>query len=141
MIDDFLKQFNLTRYQVAKISGVRATTLAMANDKPINSLSVRVLQALAVATGKTPGQVLDALIKQQGNPIINFMQAHPGLDKQLVSDIENLMIKIHDDGGTLSNVTFNRYYDEGDDTNERATVAMQNLKQQLTDFLNNKRPD
>ncbi|GAB5053218.1 hypothetical protein [Pediococcus ethanolidurans] len=141
MIDDFLKQFNLTRYQVAKISGVGATTLAMANDKPINSLSVRVLQALAMATSKTPGQVLDALIKQQGNPIINFMQAHPGLDKQLVSDIENLMIKIHDDGGSLSNVTFNRYYDKGYDTNERATVAMQNLKQQLTDFLNNKRPD
>lgn len=141
MIDNFLKQFNLTRYQVAKISGVRATTLAMANDKPINSLSVRVLQALAMATGKTPGQVLDALIKQQGNPIINFMQAHPGLDKQLVSDIEDLMIRIHDDGGALSNVTFNRYYDEGDDTNERATAAMQNLKQQLTEFLNNKRPD
>lgn len=141
MIDDFLKQFNLTRYQVAKISGVRASTLAMANDKPINSLSVRVLQALAMATGKTPGQVLDDLIKQQGNPIINFMQAHPGLDKQLVNDIEDLMIKIHNDGGALGNVTFNRYYDEGDDTNERATVAMQNLKQQLTEFLNNKRPD
>lgn len=139
MIDDFLKQFNLTRYQVAKISGVGASTLAMANDKPINSLSVRVLQALAMATGKTPGQVLDDLIKQQGNPIITFMQSHPGLDKHLVSDVENLMIKIHDDGGSLSNVTFNRYYDEGDDTNERATVAMQNLKQQLTEFLNNKK--
>lgn len=139
MIDDFLKQFNLTRYQVAKISGVGATTLAMANDKPINSLSVRVLQALAMATGKTPGQVLDILIKQQGNPIITFMQAHPGLDKQLVNDIEDQMIKIHNDGGFLSNVTFNRYYDEGEDTNERATVAMENLKQQLTEFLNNKK--
>lgn len=139
MIDDFLKQFNLTRYQVAKISGVRATTLAMANDKPINSLSVRVLQALAMATGKTPGQVLDILIKQQGNPIITFMQAHPGLDKQLVNNIEDLMIKIHDDGGSLSNVTFNRYYEEDDDNNERATIAMQNLKEQLAEFLNQKK--
>lgn len=139
MIDNFLKQFNLTRYQVAKISGVRATTLAMANDKPINSLSVRVLQALAMATGKTPGQVLDMLIKQQGNPIITFMQAHPGLDKQLVNNIEDLMIKIHDDGGSLSNVTFNRYYEEDDDNNERATIAMQNLKEQLAEFLNQKK--
>ncbi|GEN94672.1 helix-turn-helix transcriptional regulator [Pediococcus ethanolidurans] len=141
MIDNFLKKYNLTRYQVAKISGVPESTLVSANDSHINSLSVRVLQALAMATGKTPGAVLDELIKQQGNPIINFMQAHPGLDKQLVNDIEDLMIKIHNDGGALSNVTFNRYYDEGDDTNERATVAMQNLKQQLTEFLNNKRPD
>lgn len=134
MIDDFLKQFNLTRYQVAKISGVRATTLAMANDKPINSLSVRVLQALAMATGLTPGEVLDKLIKQEGNPIINFIQAHPGLDKTLVRDVENLMIDLNGLGADLSNVTFNNYYKEKNDTNERATIAMQNLKTQLIEF-------
>ncbi|WPC18537.1 helix-turn-helix transcriptional regulator (plasmid) [Pediococcus inopinatus] len=136
MIDNFLKKYNLTRYQVAKISGVPESTLVSANDSRINSLSVRVLQALAMATGKTPGAVLDKLIKQQGNPIIVFIQAHPGLNKKLVSDIENLMIDLHKQGADIKNVTFNRYYDEGDDTNERATIAMQNLKTQLIEFKN-----
>lgn len=141
MIDKFLKAFGLTRYQVAKISGVLEATLSLANDKPINSLSVRVLQALAMATGLTPGEVLDKLIKQEGNPIINFIQAHPGLDKTLVRDVENLMIDLNGLGADLSNVTFNRYYDEGQDTNERATAAMTNIRKQLNEFLKNKRPD
>ncbi|WP_063697116.1 helix-turn-helix transcriptional regulator [Pediococcus inopinatus] len=137
MIDNFLKKYNLTRYQVAKISGVPESTLVSANDSRINSLSVRVLQALAMATGKTPGAVLDELIKQQGNPIIVFIQSHPGLNKKLVSDIENLMIDLHNQEANVKNVTFNRYYDEGDDTNERATIAMQNLKTQLIEFKHN----
>jgi len=136
MIDNFLKKYNLTRYQVAKISGVPESTLVSANDSYINSLSVRVIQALSMATGKTPGAVLDELIKQQGNPIIVFIQSHPGLNKKLVSDIENLMIDLHNQEADVKNVTFNRYYDEGDDTNERATIAMQNLKTQLIEFKN-----
>ncbi|WPP08506.1 hypothetical protein SIN07_05530 [Pediococcus inopinatus] len=136
MIDNFLKKYNLTRYQVAKISGVPESTLVSANDSHINSLSVRVIQALSMATGKTPGAVLDELIKQQGNPIIVFIQSHPGLNKKLVSDIENLMIDLHNQGADVKNVTFNRYYDEGNDTNERATIAMQNLKTQLIEFKN-----
>jgi len=136
MIDNFLKKYNLTRYQVAKISGVPESTLVSANDSHINSLSVRVIQALSMATGKTPGAVLDELIKQQGNPIIVFIQSHPGLNKKLVSDIENLMIDLHKQGADIKNVTFNRYYDEGNDTNERATIAMQNLKTQLIEFKN-----
>jgi len=136
MIDNFLKKYNLTRYQVAKISGVPESTLVSANDSHINSLSVRVIQALSMATGKTPGAVLDELIKQPGNPIIVFIQSHPGLNKKLVSDIENLMIDLHKQGADIKNVTFNRYYDEGNDTNERATIAMQNLKTQLIEFKN-----
>ena len=136
MIDNFLKKYNLTRYQVAKISGVPESTLVSANDSYINSLSVRVIQALSMATGKTPGAVLDELIKQQGNPIIVFIQSHPGLNKKLVSDIENLMIDLHNQEANVKNVTFNRYYDEGNDTNERATIAMQNLKTQLIEFKN-----
>lgn len=49
------------------------------------------------------------------------------------------MIDLNGLGADLSNVTFNRYYDEGQDTNDRATAAMQNLKQQLTEFLNSKK--
>lgn len=134
-IDEFLKKRNLTRYQVSRISGVGQSTLNDARKRSINTMTVKTLQALAMATGGTPGAVLDELLKLEGNQIINFIQAHPFLDKQLVSDVEDLLIEAHQAGLTFNNVTFNRYYDEGSDTNENATIAIKNLKKQLTDMI------
>lgn len=134
-IDDFLKPLGLTRYQVAKISGATASTLNDASKRPINRMTVKTLQALAMATGKTPGVVLDELLKLQGNPIINFIQAHPFVDKRLTSEVEDLMITAHERDLKLANITFNRYYDEGPDNNERAEKALQNIKTQLTDMI------
>lgn len=134
-IDKFLKKRNLTRYQVSRISGVGQSTLNDARKRSINTMTVKTLQALAMATGETPGAVLDELLKLEGNQIINFIQAHPFLDKQLVSDVEDLLIEAHQAGLTFNNVTFNRYYDEGSDTNENATIAIKNLKKQLTDMI------
>lgn len=134
-IDEFLKKRNLTRYQVSRISGVGQSTLNDARKRPINTMTVKTLQALAMATGEAPGAVLDELLKLEGNQIINFIQAHPFLDKQLVSDVEDLLIEAHQAGLTFNNVTFNRYYDEGSDTNENATIAIKNLKKQLTDMI------
>lgn len=134
-IDEFLKKRNLTRYQVSRISGVGQSTLNDARKRSINTITVKTLQALAMATGETPGAVLDELLKLEGNQIINFIQAHPFLDKQLVSDVEDLLIEAHQAGLTFNNVTFNRYYDEGSDTNENATIAIKNLKKQLTDMI------
>lgn len=134
-IDEFLKKRNLTRYQVSRISGVGQSTLNDARKRSINTMTVKTLQALAMATGETPGAVLDELLKLEGNQIINFIQAHPFLDKQLVSDVEDLLIEAHQAGLTFNNVTFNRYYDEGSDTNENATIALKNLKKQLTDMI------
>ncbi|MFV0979759.1 helix-turn-helix transcriptional regulator [Latilactobacillus sakei] len=134
-IDEFLKKRNLTRYQVSRISGVGQSTLNDARKRSINTMTVKTLQALAMATGETPGAVLDELLKLEGNQIINFIQAHPFLDKQLASDVEDLLIEAHQAGLTFNNVTFNRYYDEGSDTNENATIAIKNLKKQLTDMI------
>lgn len=134
-IDEFLKKRNLTRYQVSRISGVGQSTLNDARKRSINTMTVKTLQALAMATGETPGGVLDELLKLEGNQIINFIQAHPFLDKRLVSDVEDLLIEAHQAGLTFNNVTFNRYYDEGSDTNENATIAIKNLKKQLTDMI------
>lgn len=134
-IDEFLKKRNLTRYQVSRISGVGQSTLNDARKRSINTMTVKTLQALAMATGETPGAVLDELLKLEGNQIINFIQAHPFLDKQLASDVEDLLIEAHQAGLAFNNVTFNRYYDEGSDTNENATIAIKNLKKQLTDMI------
>lgn len=134
-IDNFLKDYELTRYEIAKISGVNQQTLAESNKRSASAITVRVLMALAMGTGKTPGEVLDALLKAEGNPIIRFMEAHPFMDHDLVQQVQDLMIKAHEKGIHLDNVTFNRYYDEGQDTNERAEIAVENLARQLKDMI------
>lgn len=134
-IDNFLKNYEVNRYDIAKISGVGQSTLADANKRPASKLTVKVLQALAMGTGRTPGEVLDALLKAEGNPVIRFIEAHPYMDKQLVQEVQNLMIKAHENHITLKNITFNRYYDEGPDTNENAEIAMKNLASELKRFI------
>ncbi|WP_208423124.1 helix-turn-helix domain-containing protein [Latilactobacillus fragifolii] len=136
-IDEFLKKRGLTRYQVAQLSGISQSTLNDARKRPINAMTVKTLQALAMATAETPGAVLDELLKLQGNPIIGFIQAHPFLKKELVTEIEDLLIKAHEANINLKTVTFNRYYTENEDTNENATKALINLKEQLEIFINN----
>lgn len=72
-IDDFLKYSDLTRYDIAKISGISETTLADANQRPVNKMTVKVVQAIAMGVGMTPGRTLDELLKVEGNPIMQFI--------------------------------------------------------------------
>lgn len=134
-IDKYLKHYGKNRNQVALASGLSKGTLVAANDKPVAQMTVKVLQALAMVTQRTPGQVLDVLFEIEGNPIIVFIQKHPELDHDLVQKIEDQLIEISQQGGTVKNVTFNRYYDEGEDTPERAEKAMKNLSEMLSDTI------
>jgi len=134
-IDEFLKNLYLNRYQVEKISQIGESTLRTASTKPVNNLSVKTLRALAMATNNTPGEVLDALIKLEGNPIIQFIEAHPYMNKQLVQDVEDLMIEAHERHASLKNVTFNGYYERGDDTNDRAETALRNTIKVVHDIM------
>ncbi|GAX05379.1 hypothetical protein IWT25_00683 [Secundilactobacillus pentosiphilus] len=134
-IDKYLKHYGHNRNQVALASGLSKGTLAAANDKPVSQMTVKVVQALAQVTHQTPGQVLDALFEIEGNPIIVFIQKHPELNRDLVKKIENQLITISWQGGSIKNVTFNRYYDDGKDTPERATQAMKNLSEMLDETI------
>lgn len=139
IIDQFLKERGLNRSDVARLSGINKQTLAVANrNSNVSTWSVKTVQALAMATGQTAGETLDELLRIEGNPIIRFIQAHPFLKKDLVTEIEDLLIKAHDMGINLTTVTFNRYYsDDTEDTNENATKALLNLKEQLEMFIEN----
>ena len=60
----YLDNHNITRYQIAKITGVGQSTLQRVSDSKggTNSISGRILKATAKTLDKTPGQVLDELI-------------------------------------------------------------------------------
>lgn len=135
-IDEYLEQKNLTRYKVTKISGIYSSTLTEASKRPINRLTVKTIKALAMATGDTPGQVLDSLIELEGNPIINFIEDHPFVDKKIIQDVQGVLDEAKFKNIDVSNVTFNRYYDEEEDTNENAEQALKNLVTTLEETIN-----
>ncbi|MFL1695629.1 helix-turn-helix domain-containing protein [Weissella kandleri] len=134
-IDKYLEQKNLTRYQVAKISGIQPSTLSDAKKRPINRMTVKTLQALAMATADTPGKVLDSLIELEGDPIANFIEAHPFINKNIIQDVQSVLDEVKFKNVDVSNVTFNRYYDEEEDTNENAEVALKNMVTTLEEII------
>ena len=64
VLQKYLDQNKITRYQVAKKTGIANKTLANAvkDTKPLSGQTVKVISAVAQALDKTPGQVLDDLI-------------------------------------------------------------------------------
>ncbi len=64
-LQEYFDQNGVTRYQVAKQTGIANTTLANAvkETKPLSGQTVKVITAVAQALSKTPGQVLDDLIE------------------------------------------------------------------------------
>ena len=65
ILQQYLDQHNVTRYQVYKATGIAQTTLynAVAPTKPLSGQTVKVISAVAKTLGKTPGEVLDELIE------------------------------------------------------------------------------
>jgi len=126
LIDEFLKKHGSNRYQVAKISGMGEGTLAGANNAPLNNVTVKTLQSLGMATGMSAGDVLNELIALESDPIISFIHAHPYMDKKLVQEATDKMIEPNQSRANLRAVMF-RYYDEVEDTNENAEIALRNL--------------
>lgn len=64
LLDIYLQQKNLTRYQLSKISGINQTTWKSLNDnrKGVDAFIVKYIKALAKVLGVSAGQVLEELI-------------------------------------------------------------------------------
>lgn len=133
-IDDFLKYSDLTRYDIAKISGISETTLADANQRPVNKMTVKVVQAIAMGVGMTPGRTLDELLRVEGNPIMQFIQAHPYMNHDLVKEVKEFMSDAAEKGIFVENLNFDQYYNQPD-TNERAEIALRNKFLGLKDMV------
>lgn len=92
-IDNYLKLFDLTRYDVAKVSGVSQGGLSDANKRSASKLTYRILQALAMATGQTPGKVFDDLLKAERSrdyqakvyPIKGLIELKENMERSLQS--------------------------------------------------------
>lgn len=61
ILDKYLEEYGITRYQLAKKSGIGQATWFHANNKPIERWKVKQVQALAKSTGVTASEALQKL--------------------------------------------------------------------------------
>lgn len=141
IIDIYAKKHGTTRYQISKISGIAQTTLADSGKKKFENMSVKIIKALAIGTHSNIGDTLNELNEINGNPIIQFIRDHKNLNKDIVKEVEDLIIWHGLNGGSFNNISFNRYYDEGPDTDERAEIAMGNVIDVLQDLKDSMQKD
>ena len=67
ILDDYLAKNGTTRYKVSKVGGVANSTLVHANERArdASGISTKLIIAIAKTIDKTPGQVLDELIRMR----------------------------------------------------------------------------
>lgn len=61
ILDKWLEDQNLTRYQLARASGISATTWQHVNERPLDRWTVKQIRALATCTGRAASTVLKEL--------------------------------------------------------------------------------
>ena len=61
ILDKYLEERGITRYRLAKESGISATTWLHANSRPLDRWTVKQVRAIAACTGVTPSTALQKL--------------------------------------------------------------------------------
>lgn len=61
ILDKYLEAHNITRYRLAKESGISQTTWFNANSRPLDRWTVKQVRAIAECTGVTPSAALRKL--------------------------------------------------------------------------------
>ena len=61
ILDKYLYEHGLTRYRLAKESGISATTWLHTNARPLDRWTVKQVRAIAECTGVTPSVALSEL--------------------------------------------------------------------------------
>ena len=61
ILDKYIGAYGLTRYQLAKESGISAATWFHTNSRPLDRWTVKQVRAIAECTGVTPSMALQKL--------------------------------------------------------------------------------
>ena len=60
-LDNYLEEHGITRYRLAKESGISAATWFHTNSRPLDRWTVKQVRAIAECTGVTPSTALQKL--------------------------------------------------------------------------------
>ena len=61
ILDKYIEAYGLTRYRLAKESGISQTTWFNVNTRPLDRWTVKQVRAIAACTGVTPSAALQKL--------------------------------------------------------------------------------
>lgn len=115
LLDIYLKQYDTNRYEVSKISGISQQVLSLLNDndKGSDSYTGRHLKAISMIVGKTPGEVMDEIIKLENwfdglNGLLSLTSKYEYDNLEKLSKVKILIKELSMQGVELSPFTFNR---------------------------------
>lgn len=93
ILDIFLKSKHLTRYDVAKKTGISEQTLSKANRRDPETYSVKTIVTVAEAVEETPGQVLNELIAIRDSDQLYEATTFKELQQKVKSQEEVFLVK------------------------------------------------
>lgn len=110
-LDNYLKQYNTTRYEVAKISGIPEASFKNLLAQDVSNYAGRFYRAIGLVIGKTGGQVYDELTADE-NRIYDFLSKYHVHDKERVTKLLDFLLYFKKHDIDVSNISFNRFDDE-----------------------------
>lgn len=110
-LDDYLKQHDTTRYEVAKISGIPEASFKNLLAQDVSNYAGRFYRAIGLVIGKTGGQVYDELTADE-NRIYDFLSKYHVHDKERVTKLLDFLLYFKKHDIDVSNISFNRFDDE-----------------------------
>lgn len=138
ILDTYLESIGLTRYKVSRLTGISPTTLQRSSDKDAFTINPRILWGISMITDKTPGEILDEIIKIEGENgmtteeiqlVLSKIFKELGVNPYIYTN-ENTVIAEIDLLGDDDPVRFAVYTDEITSKDD----VLQNLGQALRDF-------
>ncbi|MDH6365647.1 transcriptional regulator with XRE-family HTH domain [Enterococcus sp. PF1-24] len=93
VLDIFLKENHMTRYDVSQQANVSEQTLSQASKRDPESLSGKTLIAIAKGTKKTPGEVLDRLLQIRDSNQLYEVDTLSELRKKVREQEDEFLVK------------------------------------------------
>lgn len=115
-LDSYLSEHGLTRYELAKQSGISQTTWADVSRRDLDRYTVRQLRSIGNVIGKGPDAVLHDLY--QKHLFTSLHGLRPYLDKydlhdqKLERQVYDVLDQLAENGVSVAPFTFNRFDDE-----------------------------
>lgn len=139
IIDIYLSEHGLNRYQLFKISGIPQASWQNLTTYPIENIAGKYFIAIGNAVGKTPGEVLNDLLNlsmedDDLNGLRQVLDDHGHFNIQLESEIRRLLNELDNLGVTVGPFTFNRLDQEEDPDLDK---VMENIITMLGDAVFN----
>ncbi|MGF3072859.1 helix-turn-helix domain-containing protein [Facklamia sp. P9177] len=117
LLDTYLSEHNITRYQLAQVSNIRESTWNDVNKKTFAQYTGKQLLAIANMVGKTVGEVADDLLsielsKDKLNGLRSLLNQHNyrNVKKEII--IKSLLMELDKNDVKVNPFTFNRLEEE-----------------------------